>query len=101
MLNILPVGLIALVILGVTRRSLLSFVWIVSLVGFLFYVNILKFSELQEPLVTADFLLIGQVVTGFDLLGRYVDIPKLVVAMHRISCALSHQLEMGKAAGRA
>jgi phosphoglycerol transferase MdoB-like AlkP superfamily enzyme len=80
LLNILPVGLIALVILGVTRRSLLSFVWVVSLVGFLFYVNILKFSELQEPLVTADFLLIGQVVTGFDLLYRYVDIPKLVVA---------------------
>jgi hypothetical protein len=80
-LNMLPLFLIALMALGATRRPILSLVLLLGFVKALFFVNGVKVAELREPVVFNDFLLLPQVITGFDLLGSYVDTAPLVLAI--------------------
>ena len=80
LLNMLPLAIIAAMFLGATRRPLFSFLLLLGLVNAVFFVNGLKVAELQEPLVFNDFLLVPQVITGFDLLGSYVETGPLLLA---------------------
>ena len=80
LLNALPLGLLALIVLGLSRRPMLSVIWVFALTQVLFFVNRVKLEELREPVVFNDILLMPQVVTGFDLLGSYVNNGPLVLA---------------------
>ena len=80
LLNVLPLGILALLVFGLTRRPILSTVWLFGLAHLLFFVNQLKLTELQEPVVFNDVLLMPQVITGFDLLGSYVNSGTLLLA---------------------
>lgn len=80
LLNALPLWIIALLALGLTRRPLLSVIWTCALAGLLFFVNQVKVGELREPVVFNDILLAPQLVSGFELLGSYVDNFLLLLA---------------------
>jgi phosphoglycerol transferase MdoB-like AlkP superfamily enzyme len=80
LLNALPLWLLALFGLGLTQRPLLSLIWTGALAGILFFVNQVKVDELREPVVFNDILLAPQLVSGFELLGSYVDNFLLLVA---------------------
>lgn len=80
LLNALPLWLLALFGLGLTRRPLLSVAWTGALAFLLFFVNQVKVDELREPVVFNDILLAPQLVSGFDLLGSYVDNGLLFLA---------------------
>jgi phosphoglycerol transferase MdoB-like AlkP superfamily enzyme len=71
-LNALPVTLLVVLILALTRRALLA-CWSGALLIILLYViNALKLRSLDTPLLPADFTLIGQFGAGYGLLGHYI-----------------------------
>jgi hypothetical protein len=80
LLNMLPLAILAAMFLGATRRPLFSLLLLFGLVNAVFFVNGLKVAELQEPLVFNDFLLVPQVITGFELLGSYLETGPLLLA---------------------
>ncbi len=71
LLNVVPVLLLVLVALGLLRRPLTTAVLTVAFLGFVFYVNRVKFSALNQPVVFEDFLLAEQAFRGFGLVGKY------------------------------
>ncbi len=81
LLNVLPVALVALFILCLTRRLYLSATAVGCLVYMVFFVNGQKLEHLEEPVVFTDFLLLPQAFTGFDLLSQYVNLFALTTAV--------------------
>ena len=82
--NAIPPVLIALLLLGLTRRPLLS-LWIVLVALYALYTaNALKLAILDTPLLPADFVLLTHLGDGGGLLARYlprVEIVKLAAAL--------------------
>ena len=71
-LNALPVVLVALLLLGLTRRAVLS-LWLTLLLLYVLYaINALKLDALETPLLPADFVLLGHLGDGGALLARYL-----------------------------
>jgi phosphoglycerol transferase MdoB-like AlkP superfamily enzyme len=73
LLNILPVAILALIALGMTRRLLQSLLWVCALIFFIFIINDLKYAELQESVVFTDLLLMKQALTNSGMRGQYVE----------------------------
>ena len=71
--NALPGLLLALLLLVLSRRPLLSFGLAFLLQGVLYGVNALKVKQLGTPLMPADFRMVGQLRKGgLHLLGGYL-----------------------------
>ena len=72
LLNALPGLLLALTLVALTRRLVLSF-WLAWLLQALVYeVNVLKVQNLATPLMPADFRMLGQLEGGGHLLEGYL-----------------------------
>lgn len=72
LLNALPLALLALLLLALTRRPFLSG-WGALLFGLLLYhVNALKTHYLATPLLPTDFQLVGQIAAGNGVLLHYL-----------------------------
>lgn len=71
--NALPGLLLALTLLALTRRALLSFGLALAVEGLVYAVNGLKVANLGTPLIPADFHMIGQLDKGgTHVLGAYL-----------------------------
>ncbi|WP_243042211.1 LTA synthase family protein [Dyella sedimenti] len=71
--NALPGLLLAILLLVLSRRALLSFGLAFLLQALVYGVNALKVSNLNTPLMPADFRMLGQLRRGgFSLLGSYL-----------------------------
>ncbi|NII12301.1 LTA synthase family protein [Oleiagrimonas sp. C23AA] len=71
--NALPGILLALLLLALTRRALLSFVLALLVEGLIYGVNALKVANLGTPLMPADFRMVGQLEGGGgELLAGYL-----------------------------
>lgn len=71
--NALPGLLLALTLLALTRRALLSFGLALAVEGLVYAVNGLKIANLGTPLIPADFHMIGQLDKGgTHVLGAYL-----------------------------
>lgn len=71
--NALPGLLLALTLLALTRRALLSFGLALAVEGLVYAVNALKVANLGTPLIPADFHMIGQLDKGgTHVLGAYL-----------------------------
>ena len=70
--NALPPLLACLVLLGLTRRPLLSAGVVLLLLYLLYVANAVKLDHLDTPLLPADFVLIAHLGDGGALLSRYV-----------------------------
>ncbi|MGH8211755.1 MAG: LTA synthase family protein, partial [Rhodanobacteraceae bacterium] len=62
--NALPGLLLALVLLALTRRALLSFLLALGAEALLYWINAQKVANLASPLVPADFHMLGQLRSG-------------------------------------
>ena len=71
-LNALPVALLVVFLLALTRRPLLAGWTGVIVIALLYAVNELKLRSLETPLLPDDFALIGLLGSGGHLLGHYV-----------------------------
>lgn len=72
-LNAIPVLLVLLVLLGITGRPLLSAWLILLMLWIVYYINTLKLTELNTPLMPGDLLLMSNLGQhGALLLARYL-----------------------------
>lgn len=72
LLNALPGILLALVLLTLTRRLLLSFGLALALEMLLYSISRLKEKYLAVPLLPNDFYMLGQLQSGHDIFTKYV-----------------------------
>lgn len=72
LLNALPLTLVALLLLALTQRPLLSAWFAIVCALLLYHVNTLKTLHLATPLLPSDFQLAGQIATGNGLLLKYL-----------------------------
>ena len=72
LLNAIPVALVAILLLVVTRRGLLSLSIAVALVFALYAANEIKLELLDTPLLPGDFQLLAHLGDGGALLARYL-----------------------------
>ena len=71
--NALPGLLLAVILLALTRRALLSFGLALAAEGLVYAVNALKVANLGTPLIPADFHMLGQLDKGgLHILGAYL-----------------------------
>ena len=77
-INVVPVVLLALLLLVLTRRPLLSLGFTLLLLYVLYAASAMKFDLLDTPIVATDFVLLGHLGDGGNLLLRYV--PRSAVA---------------------
>lgn len=77
-LNAVPTVLVALLLLGVTRRPWLSHGLVVLALYALYHANALKLEALDTPLLPVDFVLLGHLGDGAALLLHYL--PRGTVA---------------------
>ena len=110
--NAMPGVLLALLLLVVTRRIVLSFGIAYLLQAAMYGVNALKVANLGTPLLPADFRMVGQLSKGgMHVLGSYLPhgpLPYLamltgvavVVAMWRFEPPLFARRTSGKRNGR-
>ncbi|HEX7769621.1 MAG TPA: hypothetical protein VF422_06290, partial [Dokdonella sp.] len=66
--NALPVVLASLLLLGLTRRPLLSIALPLLLLYVLYVANAVKLTQLDTPVLPADFLLLAHLGDGGELL---------------------------------
>ena len=72
LMNVTPLLLLCLILLGLTRRPWLSAALVLLLQYLLYAVNAIKLMQLDTPLLPADFVLLGHLGDGGELLFRYV-----------------------------
>ncbi|HET6555161.1 MAG TPA: sulfatase-like hydrolase/transferase [Dyella sp.] len=96
--NALPGLMLATLLLVLTRRPLLSFGLAFLLEALVYGVNALKVSNLNTPLMPADFRMLGQLRRGgFQLLGSYLPSspwPYLALAAALAIIVLAWRMEL-------
>lgn len=70
--NAIPSTLLAMLLLALTRRPLLSLWLALGLLGMLYVANAVKLQVLDTPVLPADFVLLGHLGDGGSLLLRYL-----------------------------
>ena len=88
LMNVTPLLLLCLILLGLTRRPWLSAGLVLLLQYLLYTVNAIKFAQLDTPLLPADFVLLGHLGDGGELLFRYVSRRTLMLLVLAIGAAL-------------
>lgn len=77
--NLLPALCLFLLCWGLTRRILLAFIISAGLVSLLFIINDNKILHLGEPLIFADAYLLPQMISGWDLMHEYANVPLMIL----------------------
>lgn len=80
-LNVLPVLLIFLILLALLARPSPALLISLALIASIFYLNHIKWNELNQPLLLTDFFLIGQVLNHRELLANSADAPVLWISL--------------------
>lgn len=70
--NFIPVAAAWLLFFIILRRPLMVAALTSSLVWLLYFINEQKLLHLKEPLLFADFFLLPQIISGWDLMGQYL-----------------------------
>jgi phosphoglycerol transferase MdoB-like AlkP superfamily enzyme len=70
--NAIPASALALLVLGLSRRPLLSLWTSLLVLGALYVANALKLNVLDTPLLPVDFVLLAHLGDGGTLLARYL-----------------------------
>lgn len=72
--NILPVCLLYLAALGLTRRPLVALLLSFALLAAIFAANWAKINHLGEPVTFPDFFLIEQAISAWRLASKYISV---------------------------
>ncbi|MBA8882840.1 LTA synthase family protein [Dokdonella fugitiva] len=83
--NAIPTLVLALLLLALTRRPLLSLGLAMLPLYLLYYANAIKLELLDTPVLPADFMLLGHLGDGGALLARYL--PPTAIAC-AVACVL-------------
>lgn len=88
--NVLPVVIIYLVILGLTRRVFASAIATIGLFAVTVGISNLKFHVLGTPIIASDFYLVGQLVRNISLFVQYAfSWTGLAVLVGAVACAFA------------
>lgn len=77
-LNAAPVLMVFFFLFAWTARPAPALLMTLALIGLIFYINHIKWTELSQPLMLSDWLLAGQVIDHFDLLSSYLNLGMLL-----------------------
>lgn len=88
-INVVPVVLVALLLLVLTRRPLLSLGVTLLLLHVLYAASAMKFELLDTPIVPTDFVLLGHLGDGGNLLLRYVPRSAVASLLLAIACLVA------------
>ena len=88
-INVVPVVLAALLLLVLTRRPLLSLGFALLLLHVLYAASAMKFELLDTPIVPTDFVLLGHLGDGGNLLLRYVPRSAVASLMLALACIVA------------
>jgi phosphoglycerol transferase MdoB-like AlkP superfamily enzyme len=87
-LNVFPGLLVALLLVAITRRTLLSFLLIALVYFLLYYIGRIKLETLQDPIGLQDFFFLSTIdASSFELFWGYVRQPWLCVAIAVVAIA--------------
>jgi phosphoglycerol transferase MdoB-like AlkP superfamily enzyme len=85
-INVVPVVLVALLLLLMTRRPVLSLAFTLLLLYVLYEASAMKFELLDTPVLPTDFVLLGHLGDGGDLLLHYVPRSALAALLLALVC---------------
>jgi phosphoglycerol transferase MdoB-like AlkP superfamily enzyme len=88
-INVVPVVLVALLLLLVTRRPALSLGVTLLLLYVLYAVSAMKFELLDTPVVPTDFVLLGHLGDGGNLLLHYVPRSAIAALLLALACVVA------------
>jgi hypothetical protein len=80
-LNVMPAWALYLVLLGALARPSPALLASLGVVSGVFYLNTIKLTELDQPLLFTDLFLVGQVVNHIDFLSAYANVPLISIAV--------------------
>jgi phosphoglycerol transferase MdoB-like AlkP superfamily enzyme len=85
-MNVVPVVLAALLLLVATRRPVLSLGFVLLLLHVLYAANAMKSELLDTPVVPTDFVLLGHLGDGGNLLLHYVPRSAFAALLLALAC---------------